>query len=140
MGNIELILKTCSQWGIDKYIQQLPQGYMTIVGEEGINLSGGQKQLIALARLLVKDPAVMILDEPTAAMDREMEKFTLNILQTLKKQKIIIFISHRLHILRNYADRIYLIENGRITYFGTHEKMLQTENLYSFYWNELIKK
>lgn len=138
--DIELVLNTCSQWGIDKYVQQLPQGYMTVVGEEGINLSGGQKQLIALARLLIKDPAVMILDEPTAAMDRDMERFTLNILHTLKKQKIIIFISHRLHILKNYADRIYLIENGKINHFGTHEEMLQTDNLYSSYWNELIDK
>ncbi|WP_293709420.1 peptidase domain-containing ABC transporter [uncultured Parabacteroides sp.] len=139
-GNIESVLNTCSQWGIDKYIQQLPQGYMTVVGEEGINLSGGQKQLIALTRLLIKDPAIMILDEPTAAMDRDMERFTLNILQTLKKQKIIIFISHRLHILKNYADRIYLIEDGKINHFGTHEEMIQTDNLYSSYWDELIDK
>lgn len=133
------IQTVCRSWGFDRYISQLPQGYGTIVGEEGINLSGGQKQLIALARVLVQDPAVLILDEPTSSMDREMEKFTLNLLSDLKKKKIIIFISHRLHILKRYADRIYLIENGRITGSGTHEKMLLTDNLYSSFWFEYSK-
>lgn len=111
---------------------------MTIVGEEGINLSGGQKQLIALIRLLLKDPEVMILDEPTFAMDRDMEQFTFNLLQSLKKHKIILFVSHRFHILKKYADRIYLIEKGEISHFGTHEEMLQSNNLYSSYWNDSL--
>lgn len=95
--------------------------------------------MIALVRVLVQNPAVLILDEPTSSMDREMEKFTLNLLSALKKEKIIIFISHRLHILKRYADRIYLIENGRITGSGTHEKMLLTDNLYSSFWIEYSK-
>lgn len=137
---VQDVLKVCTYWGIDQYVLQFPQGYMTIVGEEGINLSGGQKQLIALARLLLKNPSVMILDEPTSAMDREMEKFTLNILNRLKETKIILFVSHRLHILKKYADKIYLIENGQITHSGPHEDMLLSDNLYSSYWRELADK
>lgn len=136
--DLQKILTICSNYGFDKYISQLPQGYMTIVGEEGINLSGGQKQLIALIRLLLKDPEVMILDEPTFAMDRDMEQFTFNLLQSLKKHKIILFVSHRFHILKKYADRIYLIEKGEISHFGTHEEMLQSNNLYSSYWNDSL--
>jgi ATP-binding cassette subfamily B protein len=86
---------------------------MTIVGEGGINLSGGEKQLIAFVRLLVKNPQIMILDEPTSSMDKEMERFTLGILNSLKKDKIIFFVSHQLYILKD-ASRIYLIENGKI--------------------------
>lgn len=136
--NIDYVIETCKKWDIDRYLSEFPQGYMTIVGEEGINLSGGQKQLIAFTRLLIKNPEIMILDEPTAAMDREMERHIISILQKVKKEKIIIIVSHRLHLLRKSADRIYLIENGTINHFGTHDEMLGTTNLYSYYWNEFI--
>lgn len=132
----QTIVDTCSGYGLDKYINQLPQGYATIIGENGINLSGGQKQLIALARLLIANPQVMILDEPTSAMDREMEKFTLETLAAIKKEKIIIMVSHRLHIIKRYADKIYLIEKNTLYHSGTHNDMLQSNNLYSLYLKE----
>jgi ATP-binding cassette subfamily B protein len=78
----------------------------------------------------------MILDEPTSSMDKEMETFTLELLNSMKKEKIIFFVSHRLHILKRYADRIFLIENGEINYTGTHQEMLRSKNIYSLYWNE----
>ncbi len=130
------IIEKCSILGFDKYISKLPQGYMTIVGEEGINLSGGQRQLIALIRLLLKNPEIMILDEPTSSMDRDLEKYTLDLLQKIKKNKIIIFVSHRFHIFKQYADKIFLIENGNVTHSGTHEDLMKTDNLYSSYWND----
>lgn len=132
------IIDVCSRYGVDEYIARLPQGYHTVVGEEGINLSGGQKQLIAFARILVKNPSVLILDEPTSAMDRDLEMFVMNLLSRLKRDKIILFISHRLHILRNYADYIYLIENGKVSHHGTHDEMMKGENMYADYWRTFM--
>lgn len=135
--NPEKVIVFCQNMGFDKFINELPQSYATILGEEGINLSGGQKQIIALARVLYKNPQFLILDEATAAMDRKTEKFTLELLQKIKSGVGILFISHRLHSLKEYADRIYVLENGIISHFGTHQELIQSENFYSEFWSEL---
>ena len=127
----------CASYGFDQFISELPQSYATIVGEEGINLSGGQKQLIALARAVYRKPSLLILDEATASMDKKMEQFALNLLSTLKSETAILFVSHRLHILKNISDRIYLFEKGMIHSFGTHEELMRTNNFYSEYWEGL---
>jgi ATP-binding cassette, subfamily C, bacteriocin exporter len=132
--NPEKLLHFFQEFGFDKYFNQLPQGLATILGEEGLNLSGGQKQIIALARVLYKKPQFLILDEATAAMDRNTENFTLEILQKLKINCAIFFISHRLNILKNSADTIYILENKTISEFGNHQKLMETENFYSEYW------
>lgn len=134
----ENVIQFCKEYGFEKFIAQLPQGYATILGEEGINLSGGQKQLIAFARALYKNPQFLILDEPTAAMDRNTEKFTLNLLDELKKDMGILLISHRLHSLKNRADNIYIIEQNTIVNQGNHKELLKTTNFYSEYWEELL--
>ncbi|MBE9469056.1 MAG: peptidase domain-containing ABC transporter [Bacteroidetes bacterium] len=131
------VLTFLKEYGFAKYIDALPQGVLTLLGEEGINLSGGQKQIIALARALYKKPQFLILDEATAAMDRETEKFTTHILSKLKQEIAVFYISHRIHVLKNISDRIYILENGKITGAGTHKELLQTENLYSLYWKKL---
>jgi ATP-binding cassette subfamily B protein len=125
-------------YGFEDFINSLPQSYMTIVGEEGINLSGGQKQIIALARALYHKPQLLILDEATASMDRRSEQFVLNLLSKIKTEMGIIFITHRLHVLKSFCDKIYIIENGTTLKNGTHEALLQSENIYSHYWNDLI--
>lgn len=135
--NPEHVVQFCRMLGFEKFINELPQSYATLLGEEGINLSGGQKQIIALARVLYKKPQFLILDEATAAMDRNTEKFTLEILQKIKSEVAILFISHRLHSLKNYTDRIYILENGIISHSGTHEELLLNENFYSAFWKEL---
>lgn len=132
----ENVVKFCQENGFEKFIAELPQSYATILGEEGINLSGGQKQIIALARALYKKPQFLILDEATAAMDRNTEKFTMNLLSKLKNEIAVLFISHRLHTLKNTADKIYVLENGVITNAGNHQQLLETSNFYSDYWKE----
>lgn len=127
---------------IDKYhfntfIESLPQGYATILGEEGVNLSGGQKQIVALMRALYKRPQLLILDEFTSAMDRKTEAFVFGLLKRLKQELSILFISHRLQSLKHLADRIYIIENKTIDIFGTHKDLLKTNNFYSDFWKNL---
>ena len=135
---LENIERFCKQYDFTEFINTLPQGFATILGEEGINLSGGQKQIIALMRVLYKKPQLLLLDEFTSAMDRKTEKFVLNLLNKLKSELTIIFISHRLHSLPQIANTIYVLENGMISNYGNHDKLMKTTNFYSDFWNELI--
>jgi ATP-binding cassette, subfamily C, bacteriocin exporter len=132
----ENLMQFLQEYGFETYFNQLPQGLGTLLGEEGINLSGGQKQLIALARALYKKPQLLILDEATAAMDRNTEQFTINLLQKVKQNCAIFFISHRLNMLKNTADTIYILENKTISVWGNHQELMQTSNFYSDYWKE----
>jgi len=134
----ENVVSFCKENGFEKFIAQLPQGYSTILGEEGINLSGGQKQIIALARVLYKKPQFLLLDEPTSAMDRNTEKFTISLLNKIKKDIAVLFISHRLHTLKNVADRIYVLGKGVFIAQGNHQELLETSNFYSDFWEELV--
>lgn len=124
------IVDFCNANGFNKYFEALPQGYFTLVGEEGINLSGGQKQLVALARALYRKPQVLLLDEATASMDRNTERFILQLLNQLKNEMAIVLITHKMQTAK-IADRIYVIENGKITANGTPSKLLETDNFFS---------
>lgn len=111
MEEAEKAVEFCKTLGFDQFFEALPQDYLTILGEEGVNLSGGQRQLVGLARALYNNPAVLLLDEPTAAMDRKTEGFVIELLRKLKADKIILMVSHR----RNFdglADNIFVMENG----------------------------
>lgn len=130
----------CEEYGFTEFINSLPQGFATVLGEEGINLSGGQKQILALMRVLYKKPQLILLDEFTSAMDRKTEKFVLQLLNKLKAEITIIFISHRLHSLPLIADNIYVLAAGVISNFGTHEDLMKTSNFYSDFWKDLKLK
>lgn len=130
----ENVIKFCKDLGFDFFINELPQNYATLLGEEGINLSGGQKQIIALMRVLYQKPELLILDEFTSSLDRKTERFVLQLLFKLKSELTVIFISHRLHSLRKIADKICVIENGNTTNFGTHEELMKSHNFYSEFW------
>ena len=113
------------------------QGLNTLLGEEGVNLSGGQKQIIALARVLYKKPHLLILDEPTSAMDRNTEDYTIKLLKKIQASCAIFFITHKLSTLKNIADYIYVLENKKITFSGSHSELMDTDNFYSSYWKKL---
>lgn len=115
------------------FIEQLPNGYDTIVGERGQKLSGGQRQRLAIARALLKDPPILILDEATSAVDNETEAAIQRSLDKITQHRTTIAIAHRLSTIRN-ADRIYVMEYGEIVEQGTHESLLEQQGIYASLW------
>ena len=117
----------------DNFINKLPQGYDTIVGERGQKLSGGQRQRIALARAVLKNPPILILDEATSAVDNETEAAIQKSLEKITQNRTTIAIAHRLSTIRN-ADCIYVMEHGKIVEVGRHEELLKKSGTYSTLW------
>jgi ATP-binding cassette, subfamily C, bacteriocin exporter len=120
----------CVEFGFDKYFSTFPQSYATVLGEEGLTLSGGQKQLITLARALFKRPQLLLLDEPTSGMDSNTEQFVLNLLNKLRCQTGIFIISHRLSVAQ-IANYIYVLENSTIKLKNLQTDLMQAEKNYS---------
>ena len=135
--NTDDVINFCDQLGMLSLINKFPQGIYTLVGEEGVNLSGGQKQLVAFARALYRKPEVLLIDEGTSAMDAETEKRTLDMLRKIKGEIITLFVTHRLHVLKNFADRIYVMENGNAHTNGSHNKLMDAPNFYSNFWKSI---
>ncbi len=111
------------------FILQMPQGYDTIVGERGVGLSGGQKQRISLARALLKNPSIIILDDTTSAVDMETESQIQSELGSLHDNHTVFIIAHRISSIKD-ADQILVVDDGRIIEFGTHEELLEKKNYY----------
>ena len=112
------------------FVERFPEGYQTVVGERGVKLSGGQRQRIAIARAILKDPAILILDEATSALDSESERLVQDALDHLMRGRTSFIIAHRLATVRE-ADRIVVIRDGSVAESGTHAELLENrEGLY----------
>jgi ATP-binding cassette subfamily B protein len=133
----EQFIKDCAELGLDPFINALPNGYLTIVGEEGVNLSGGQRQLVALARALVNRPKLLLLDEAFSAMGRDMRGFAHELIFRVKKNTGIIMATHDIGTAIK-ADRVYILEDGTITDSGTPHQLLEKENVLSFEYKEMV--
>jgi ATP-binding cassette, subfamily B, bacterial len=116
-----------------EFIQHLPQGYETVVGERGQKLSGGQRQRLAIARAILKNPPILVLDEATSAVDNETEAAIQRSLEKITQNRTTIAIAHRLSTVRN-ADRIYVMEEGQLVEWGTHEELLTHQGIYASLW------
>lgn len=115
------------------FIQGLPQGYATQVGERGLKLSGGEKQRVAIARVLLKNPPILILDEATSSLDSISEQAILDALNAVSRQRTTLVIAHRLSTVRD-ADRIVVMDQGRIVESGSHNELLEKDGYYARLW------
>ena len=118
---------------IHEFIESLPQGYETVVGERGLKLSGGEKQRVAIARVILKNPAILVFDEATSSLDSKSEQAILSALQEVAHKHTTLVIAHRLSTIID-ADRIIVMEHGRIVEQGTHRELLAEQGLYAQMW------
>jgi len=134
--DIKRIVSLVEQLGLNEFIEKLPKGYMTYIGEHGASLSGGERQRIAIARALYKEPEILIFDEATSSLDSISERYVKQTLTTLADLgKTIVIIAHRLSTVK-HADSIVVLENGGVSEAGTHEQLRKTNGMYSRLWNE----
>jgi len=113
----------------DQFITRLPQGYATLLTERGSNLSQGQRQLLAIARAVLADPDILILDEATSNLDTASEKSVQAAIERLLSGRTVVMVAHRLSTIRN-ADRIYVLHNGEISEQGTHDELQSGSGIY----------
>lgn len=127
------VIEAAQKANIHNFISQLPQQYETMVDERGLNMSIGQKQRIAIARCIIRNPAIFIMDEPTANLDAESEKILMNSIYDFIKTRTTIIIAHRLSSI-TFVDKIFVVANGEIIESGTHESLLNDNRTYSNLW------
>ena len=133
-ASMDEIIEAARRANIHDFIEELPDGYDTFVGERGARLSGGQKQRISIARVFLKNPPILVLDEATSALDNESERWIQQSLEELSEGRTTITIAHRLSTIRN-ADEIIVITEDGIAERGTHETLLKQNGIYAHYYN-----
>ena len=133
------IIKSAKMANADEFIVKLPEGYDTIVGERGVTLSGGQRQRIAIARAIIRDAPILILDEPTSDLDAASEELVFDALGRLMEGRTSIVIAHRLATVQR-ADVIFVLEDGKIVQQGTHSELLSQGGLYAHLYEIQFRK
>lgn len=126
----EAFLRACRIARVDEFAERFPQGYATVVGERGVKLSGGQRQRLSIARALLADPAILILDEATSSLDSHSEALIQEGLQALLRGRTTFVIAHRLSTIRA-ADQILVLDHGRIVERGRHPQLVRQDGLYA---------
>ena len=137
-ASIEDVIAAAKKACCHDFITALPDGYNTIIGEKGASLSGGEKQRISIARAIMKDAPVIILDEATANVDPENEKELMQAIYALTEEKTILMIAHRLKTIRN-ADQIFVIDKGQIVQSGTHDTLMKQDGIYKQFVESRVK-
>lgn len=132
-ASMDEIIKAAQMAKIHDFIIKLPNGYNTIIGEKGHKLSGGERQRLALARALVKDPQILILDEATSHLDSHSEFLVQQALESIRKDKTMIFVAHRLSTVMN-SDQILVFNKGHLVEVGSHKELLAKEGHYAYFW------
>ena len=129
------VIRAAKQANIHDFIMTLPDGYQTKVGERGLKLSGGEKQRVAIARTILKNPAILILDEATSALDSATEETIQKALVTVSKNRTTLIIAHRLSTIQ-HADKIIVMDKGRLAEQGTHQDLLGKDGIYADLWQK----
>ncbi len=132
------VISVLEQCGLSDVLARLPKGLDTIMGEEGLALSGGESQRVSIARALLSEAKIMVFDEATSALDTETESIIQQLVDRVCRDKTVIIIAHRLSTLRR-ADRIAVLQSSRIVESGTHQELLKQDGVYSGLWKEFIK-
>lgn len=135
----EEVIEACKYARIHDFIMSLPEGYDTVVGERGILLSGGERQRISIARAFLKDAPILLLDEPTSAVDVETEKLIQEALEVLRKNRTCIIIAHRLSTIRK-VDRIMVLKDGVVAEAGTHRELMDRGGLYAGMYGKEVQE
>jgi ATP-binding cassette subfamily B protein len=133
-ADMEAVVKAAKAAHIHDFIESLPDGYMTVLSDDGINISKGQKQLLTIARAMLSDAPILILDEATSNVDSRTEKLIQDALYALMKGRTCFVIAHRLSTIKN-ADKILVVRDGLVTEQGTHEELLASGGFYASLYN-----
>lgn len=134
---INKLIRLTAECGLESFVNSLPLGFATLTGEEGVKLSGGQKQIIAFLRALIHEPEILLIDEGTSGMDRDTEMLILDLLKRIRGRMGVLIVTHRINLIKRLCDRIYILENRTISVSGAHEDLITGDNIYSRFWDDL---